>query len=206
MLVFFYDWYTYLLPHQLNAIESSKTQNFPAVSNSRSTVNRHINVHYYDKTPTLYGYNPIAMPAVFRLQHQTVYIKLFSRLLYAVDAKDMPRLDLDEDVDNLTLTTDALSARITLSTDQKIVWSSAYTPSWRGTLDGKPIITRKNSFGLTSFDVPAGTHEINFFYRPWYLWISLELMAFGIIISMLTLIIPFLTYIHIAMFTSWSKK
>ena len=196
-LVLFNDRYTYLLPQQLRAIESMKTTNFPPIPNNRSVINYHINTQYYDKIPTVYGYNPIVMPAVFRLEQQPIHTELFSRFLYAVDANDRPKSDMDCVVDTLSLTPDALVARLTCSTAQKMVWSSGYTSNWKGTLDQKPMNTTKNSFGLTIFDVPAGTHTIRFHYRPWYLWLSFGLIVIGIITSFCMLIIPLFTLLRI---------
>lgn len=197
-LYLFNDRYTWRPDDVIRTLENSKTPGFPVPSNRRTKEDDHINTQYYDKKPTLYGYSPIILPSVYKLMKQPLYPILFERFFYLVTSDSLPDDTHSIPVTMRALTTDRIEAELTASKDEIVVLSTVYTPNWQATIDGKPLLTSKNAYDLTQFTLPSGTHTIRFLYRPWYLWLSLGLMIFGLFVSLTTVIVPTITKIKLA--------
>jgi hypothetical protein len=73
-----------------------------------------------------------------------------------------------------------LQLRATASDAAVLVFSEAYFPGWRVTVDGRPAPVLRADGALLAASVPAGTHEVEFDYSP-------PLLVWGAIISLLAL-------------------
>jgi hypothetical protein len=65
-----------------------------------------------------------------------------------------------------------------------LVLADAYYPGWQALLDGRPVPVYETNEVLRGVFVPAGTHEIQFQFRPRILQIALVLALFGTVIAL----------------------
>jgi len=70
--------------------------------------------------------------------------------------------------------------------DGKLFWSDGYDPDWKATLDGKPVTVEKVLGHFKAIAVPAGDHEIEFYFQPTlFLW-SVALFYFFFFTALIT--------------------
>jgi uncharacterized membrane protein YfhO len=65
------------------------------------------------------------------------------------------------------LTSDRVRARASLATPGYLVLVDAFDPGWRVSLDGRPAPLLRANVAFRGVSLPAGTHEVEFLYRPW---------------------------------------
>jgi hypothetical protein len=155
--------------------EKVKTPDFPAPSNLR-TPSAAGNVQYFTKVPTYAGYNPNIHPIIHRLQRDPRFAQLTSHLLYAAEADGLPAREPLEDVRLEQLTPNVIQARLTARSSPTLVtYASPFVPAWHLRVDGIPRETIASRFGLTTFSVEEGPHDVELRYRPPALWASAAL-------------------------------
>jgi hypothetical protein len=81
---------------------------------------------------------------------------------------------LDESADRVRL-------RATLSADGHVVLLDAFAPGWRAAVDGEPVPVVRANLAFRAVAVPAGTHLIEYVYRPFW-------MLAGVSVSAVTLV------------------
>jgi hypothetical protein len=52
---------------------------------------------------------------------------------------------------------------------------------WKAHLDDEPLHIRSNTW--LSVQLPPGTHEVSFRYRPWDVWLGLFLCGVGVLLA-----------------------
>ncbi len=77
---------------------------------------------------------------------------------------------------------DRVRLEASLDRSAYVVLVDGYDPSWRATVDGRPVVVQRANVAFRAVPVPAGHHRIEFRYRP------AELVA-GLLISAATLIV-----------------
>jgi len=81
------------------------------------------------------------------------------------------------ELNGFTLRTDASQASVA-------VISQVYYPGWKAMLDGQDVEVHPVNYALTGVVVPAGQHEIQFYFRPGALGIGAALSIMSLIVGL----------------------
>jgi len=183
--------YFYLLDMDIRErdVLNIQTKHFPPPDNIRTDEQSNINIQYYSKKPTLYGYNPITYPSIKSLYGKAEYAKLMKTVFYTVDSNSFPIIGSQLEVSMKRFTPNTVEATITAPRDNtEVVWSSPYVQNWKLYVNGKSQVFKRNMYGLISFILPEGGNSVVFRYSPRYLIPSIFLSLFALSISVYLLI------------------
>ena len=61
-----------------------------------------------------------------------------------------------------------------------LVLSEAVFPGWIARLDGREVPIHEVNFGMRGVVIPAGSHELDFVYRPWSVYLGFVLTLTGV--------------------------
>jgi hypothetical protein len=65
-----------------------------------------------------------------------------------------------------------------------LVWSEAYYPGWRATIDGRPAEVERTDLHLQGVEVPAGRHQVEFSFHSRTLQLGTVLSALGLAVCL----------------------
>ena len=74
-----------------------------------------------------------------------------------------------------------VSIRARMACDGMVVLSDTYYPGWRAYVDNKPAPIQEVNFAMRGVFVPAGTHDIQYRFRPGSFYIGAAMSAAGIL-------------------------
>jgi hypothetical protein len=65
-----------------------------------------------------------------------------------------------------------------------LVLLDAFAPGWQATIDGVPVEIQRTNVVFRGVPVPAGSHQVEFVYRPWSVIVGAMLTALALLIAM----------------------
>jgi uncharacterized membrane protein YfhO len=70
--------------------------------------------------------------------------------------------------------------RVRAASDGFLVMSDTFYPGWRADVDGKPLPVVRANFALRGICLPAGDHEVVFYFEPMTLRMGVMLSVAGL--------------------------
>jgi len=86
-----------------------------------------------------------------------------------------------DDLDNVTW-------RVHAASDGFLVMSDTFYPGWRAKVDGKPMPVVRANFALRGICLPAGDHEVMFWFEPITLRVGAALSIIGLVVTIAALL------------------
>lgn len=71
-----------------------------------------------------------------------------------------------------------------------LVLSDAWYPGWTATVDGRPVAIARYQGFLRAVPVPAGAHQVEFAYRPWWLVPGAALSILALVAALALVLVP----------------
>jgi hypothetical protein len=91
----------------------------------------------------------------------------------------------------LELEPDHVRVEATLSAPGYLVLVDAYDPGWRVFMDGREVELLRANLAFRAVQVPAGSHQVEFRYRP-------RMVIIGMAVSVVSLVTAAVTLIYVA--------
>jgi hypothetical protein len=85
---------------------------------------------------------------------------------------------------------EALTVETSSSGPAYLVLSDSFDPGWSATLDGRPVPIRPAYLAFRAVYLPAGTHRVEFTYRPAGFRAGLILSSIGLTVCLVLLVWP----------------
>lgn len=78
-----------------------------------------------------------------------------------------------------------MTVRVACAAACFLVTSDAYYPGWHANVDGTPVDIHRADYALRGVAVPAGTHEVRFWYAPPLFYAGLVITALALVVTVL---------------------
>ncbi|MDP3941925.1 MAG: YfhO family protein [bacterium] len=148
--------------------EQAKNYGFSVQENTRKeTVHR-----LFTKIPDDWGYREVVDLKIFKLWNSVslTHYKRLSRYIFYFPGNDgLPDETKNANIGIETLDPSKVKLKIiSQENNQRVIWSSPYTPFWKLFINGKKATTQEEKTGFTSFIVGRGTNTVLLVYAPNY--------------------------------------
>ncbi len=96
-------------------------------------------------------------------------------------ALTLPACSGNDQVDVTRYSPERVGIHASMTCDGMVVLSDNYYPGWKATIDGKAVAIDEVNLTMRGVLVPAGSHQIEFVYRPSRVFAAGGLTALGMI-------------------------
>ena len=170
------------------------------ITSKKLTLKRKLPFVMEDEKIKIYK-NPTYFPRAY-IVHEAKVIGDDSKILFFLKSNQMdfrtqvileeepkPVIDIERggpDSDRVVIDTyepNQIELAVRAKKDGFLVISNNYYPGWRAFLNGKPVKIYRANYTFQAIQLPQGTHQVIFSFRPWSFSIGILLSALSLILS-----------------------